>query len=102
KDGASHLMRESPTVYTPIKEWSPRLETKASFLPSGAHSTEPLLPRALKSILAGEEPSNGTVQICPALVNVTHLLSGEITGLPPSAKDFKGPPLNGKAQICTF
>src|SRR5690242_18108192 len=85
-----------------MKEWSPRLVTKASLEPSGDHSGEPQSPRAKKSRLVGVEPSSGAAQSPRSFVNTTRSLFGEISGSSPSPRSFGSPPLNGALHTCTF
>jgi len=102
KVGRSQRMGVASLVYTPTKACVPRLDTNASRAPSGDHRGSPFVPRAVKSALAGAEPSIGTVQICPPLVNATRSLRGESTGSSPSPNTTGSPPANGTASTCTL
>lgn len=59
-EAASQRMGVAGPPYTPMNEWSPRLETNASLVPSGDQTGDPLLPREVSSGVAAELPSIGT------------------------------------------
>src|SRR4029434_4651769 len=83
-DGARYRICVVSFVETPMKEWSPRLDTNASREPSGDHSAPPLSPRAKKKRLPAAEPSIGADQSPRSLTNTTRSLFGEIRGSSPS------------------
>src|SRR6185436_11825317 len=85
----------------PIKEWSPRLDTNASFDPSGDHSGELQSPRAKKNRFAGEDPSSGADQTARSFKNTTRSLLGEITGSSPSLNSLGSPPVKAALQTWT-
>jgi len=74
----------------------------ASREPSGDQRTSPTSPRIVNRILAGADPSVGTVQTWPPLANATASPFGEITGSSASASTLGSPPSKGTLKICTF
>ena len=86
-----------------MKLWSPRRDTKASRLPSGAQVSPSFVPRVKNNCAAGFEPSSGTAQTWLPRRNASRSPRGEIAGSSPSTSNRGAPPLStATAQIPTL